>query len=89
MRFKYRKSMNLPKRRQEKIYCLCQSVNHLPEEKRQRIRQACDNTGVGDAVYEYITTDATSMYICERYYISHTMLAVKTAEAFRELAKNL
>lgn len=89
MRFKYRKSMNLPKRRQEKIYCLCQSINHLPEEKRQKIRQACDNTGVGDAVYEYITTDATSMYISQKFYISDKWLAIKTADVFRELAGKL
>ena len=85
MKFKYRKSMNLPKRRQERIYCICQSIDILPEDVRQRIKQTCDKTGYGDAVYEYITTDASSVYICNKYFISHTLLAHKTAEVFREL----
>ena len=86
MRFKYRKSMNLPKRRQERIYCLCQSIDHLPSEERQRIRDICDATGYGDAVYEYITTDASSLYVSQKYYVSEKWLAVKTAEVFRTLA---
>lgn len=87
MRFKYRKSMRLPKRRQERIYCICQSVDILPEDVRQRIRQTCDKTGYGDAVYEYITTDASSLYVSQRYYVSEKWLAVKMAEVFRELSK--
>lgn len=87
MRFKYRKSMRLPRRRQEQIYCICQAVKVLPEEERQRIRQACDNTGIGNAVYEYITTDASSLYVSQRYYVSEKWLAVKMAEVFRELSK--
>ena len=89
MRFKYRKSMKLPKRRQERIYCLCQSIDHLPSEERQRIRDICDATGYGEAVYEYITTDASSVQICNKHYVNHTSLAIKTAEVFRELARKI
>ena len=89
MRFKYRKSMKLPKRRQERIYCLCQSIEHLSPEKYIAVKAACDKTGYGDAVFEYITTDAGSVEICSKYYMSHTLLAIKTAEVFRELARVL
>lgn len=85
MKLKYRKSMRMSKRRQEKIYCICQSIDILPEDVRQKIKQVCDATGIGDAVYEYITTDATSLYVSQRYYVSEKWLAVKMAETFREL----
>ena len=85
MKLKYRKSMRRSKRRQETVYCVCQSIKHLSAEKCSDIKAVCDSTGYGDAVYEYITTDANSVYICNKYFISHTLLAHKTAEAFREL----
>lgn len=85
MRFKYRKSMNLPYRKQGYIFFHCQMANSLPEEEREKIKKACDSTGFGDAVYEYITTDASSIYICQKHYISEKWLAVKTAEVFRVL----
>lgn len=89
MRFKYRKSMKLPKRRQERIYCLCQSIEYLSPEKYAAVKAACDKTGYGDAVFEYITTDASSVYVSQKYYISEKWLAVKTAEVFRMLANIL
>ena len=87
MKFKYRKSMKLPKHQQEKIYFMCQSINKLSAENQNRIISACNKSGYSDAVYEYITTDAESVYICNRYYLSHTLLAQKTAQVFRDLAK--
>lgn len=85
MKFKYRKSMRMTKRRQEAVYCMCQSIKYLSADKCENIKAICNTTGYGDAVFEYITTDATSVYICNKYYVSHTLLALKTAEAFREL----
>lgn len=85
MKLKYRKSMQMSKRRQEAVYCLCQSIKHISADKWAEVKAVCDNTGYGDAVYEYITTDASSVYICNKYFISHTLLAHKTAEVFREL----
>ena len=87
MKFKYRKSMQMSKRRQESVYCMCQSIKYLSAEKYFNIKSVCDRTGYGDAVFDYITTDASSVYICNKYYISHTLLALKTAEAFRELER--
>ena len=89
MRFKYRKSMKLPYRKQGYIFFRCQLANSLPEEEREKIKKACDSTGFGDAVYEYITTDASSIYICQKHYISEKWLAVKTAEVFRLLDKEI
>lgn len=87
MKFKYRKSMKLPYRRQGYIFFRCQQS--LTDEDHQRIKAVCDKSGVGDAVFEYITTDASSVYISQRYYVSEKWLAVKTAEAFRELDRIL
>lgn len=82
MRFKYRKSMKLPYRRQGYIFFRCQYLN---EEESQNVKAICEKTGYGNAIYEYITTDASSVYICQRYYISEKWLSVKTTEVFREL----
>ena len=82
MKFKYRKSMKLPYRRQGYIFFRCQ---YLTEEESHKVKTLCDKTGYGKAIYEYITTDASSVYICQMYYISEKWLAVKTAEVFREL----
>lgn len=87
MKFKYRKSMKLPYRRQGYIFFRCQQS--LTDEDHQRIKAVCDKSGVGDAVFEYITTDASSVYIAQRYYVSEKWLAVKTAEVFRELDRIL
>ena len=86
MRFKYRKSMKLPYRRQGYIFFRCQN---LTEEQIQDVKTICDKTGYGDAIYEYITTNADSIYICNKHFISHMLLATKTAEAFRELNRIL
>ena len=82
MRFKYRKSMRLPYRRQGYLFFRCQYLN---DEEAEKVKTICDKTGHGNAVYEYITTDASSVYVSQRYYISEKWLAVKTAEVFREL----
>lgn len=83
MKFKYRKSMKLPYRRQGYIFFRCQQ--NLTDDERQQIKSVCDRSGHGAAVFEYITTDASSVYIAQRYYVSEKWLAVKTAETFREL----
>ena len=79
--------MKLPYRRQGYIFFRCQQS--LTDEDHQRIKAVCDKSGVGDAVFEYITTDASSVYIAQRYYVSEKWLAVKTAEVFRELDRIL
>ena len=87
MKFKYRKSMKLTYRQQGYVFFRCQNIGKLTESEQREIRAACDKTNYGDAVYEYITTDAESVYICNRYYLSHTLLARKTAQVFRDLAR--
>ena len=87
MKFKYRKSMKLTYRQQGYVFFRCQNIGKLTESEQREIRAACDKTDYGDAVYEYITTDAESVYICNRYYLSHTLLARKTAQVFRDLAR--
>ena len=74
--------MKLPYRRQGYIFFRCQYLN---EEESQNVKAICEKTGYGNAIYEYITTDASSVYICQRYYISEKWLSVKTTEVFREL----
>ena len=86
MKFKYRKSMKLSYRQQGYIFFRCQMVGKLATEEQRIIKEACDKTGFGDAVYEYITTDASSVYISQKHYISEKWLAVKTADVFKELA---
>ena len=83
MKFKFRKSMKLPYRRQGYIFFRCQQ--NLTDDERQQIKAVCDRSGHGAAVYEYITTDASSVYISQRYYVSEKWLSVKTAEVFRKL----
>ena len=79
--------MKLPYRRQGYIFFRCQQ--NLTDNERQQIKAVCDKTGFGDAVYEYITTDASSVYIAQRFYVSEKWLSVKTAEVFRELDRIL
>ena len=89
MKFRERKSMKLTYRQQGYIHFKCQMFSHLPEAEQTAIRDACNRTGYGDAVLEYITTDASSIYISTRYYISEKWLATQTGKVFRELAKKL
>lgn len=81
--------MKLPRHQQQKIYCACQIIEHLTLDAQNKIISACDSTGYGDAVLEYITTDATSEEICNKYGVNHKLLAVKTAVAFRTIAKTI
>ena len=81
--------MKLPRRQQQKIYCMCRSIKHITAENQSKIVSACNSTGFGDAVLEYITTDATSDAICDKYGLNHKLLAVKTAVAFRTIAKTI
>lgn len=89
MKFKYRKSMKLSYRQQGYIFFKCQRISNLPKEEQQAIKKACDKTGYGDAVFEYITTDASSVYISQRYFLSEKWLAVKAAEVFRALSEEI
>ena len=80
--------MGLPKRKQQEIYHICQAFKYLKEEEKNKIIQACENTGYTDAVLEYITTDASSVCVSQKYYISERCLAYKTSEVFKELAED-
>ena len=79
--------MELSRRQQERIFCRCQSYDMLCDREKEKIKNACKKTGYADAVFEYITTDASSGYVSGKYYISEKWLAVKTAEVFKALAR--
>ena len=89
MNFKHRKSMKLPYKRQGYIFFKCQNINCLTEKEQREIRNTCDKSGFSDAVFEYITTEATSEDICKQYGLNDKMLSVITSNIFAELSKIL
>ena len=79
--------MKLTYRQQGYVFFLCQNIDSLTKDEQRKIRAVCDKTSFGNAVFDYITTDATSEDICKQYDLNDKLLSVLTAKVFRDLVK--
>lgn len=74
--FRYKKSIPVDYDLQGYIYFASRRFRDLPEGKRKKIRNLCEDVGgeYSEALFEFVTTDAGATAICTKYYISLSTL---------------
>ena len=76
VKFRYRRAVPLDYDTQRHIYFLLSRFHRLDKEEQKIIREICRKAaGVyAPAVLEYVTTDRTSVAVCDKYRLSESTL---------------
>lgn len=75
--FRYKKSVPVSYERQGYIYFSSLLYREMPERAQQKILNLCMECGGGEyyqALFEFVTTDASATHICMRYALSRSTL---------------
>ena len=75
-KFRFKRAVPVDYDLQGYIYFTSRRYKRLPKGKREKIDRLCRRCGgeFGDAIREFVTTDAGAALICQKYFISQSTL---------------
>ena len=76
MHFKKMSGVHLPYNSQGLVFFLCKTYEMQPQRIKSKIDRLCHNLGgeYADALFEFLTSDKSAIYISLKYYISESTL---------------
>lgn len=88
--FKYRAKLGIPYERQGYIYFLSRNYKKLPKAKQAELERYCQRIGreYAGALWEYMTTKAAAVRICDKYYLSISTLNRIVKRYYREFPES-
>jgi hypothetical protein len=89
--FRYKRSIEVTYDRQGYIYFISRAYRDLPAWQQERIRELCGKCGgeYGNALLEFVTTDAGATAVCMRHNLSQSTLERVVKKYYEAFPKRL